>query len=232
MATAKYYRADGQTGDDRALPDELFGVSVNQDVLHTVVTAHLANRRQGTAAGKNRAKVRGGSRKPWRQKGTGRARQGTTRAAQWTGGGRAFPPQPHSWRRRIPKKVKALARRSALSARAAEGRVAVIDPLSFEAPSTRRLVRFLEAIGVRGKVLILTDGVKDNVVLSGRNVPTILVRPFGQESTYDILWSGTVVVERTVLGEAADSRGEAPAGPRADDGGIAAAPEGGEEADA
>lgn len=232
MATAKYYRADGQTGSDRALPDELFGVSVNQDVLHTVVTAHLANRRQGTAAAKNRATVRGGSRKPWRQKGTGRARQGTTRAAQWAGGGRAFPPQPHSWRRRIPKKVKALARRSALSARAAEGRVAVVDPLSFEAPSTRRLVRFLEAIGVRGKVLILTDGVKDNVVLSGRNVPTILVRPFGQESTYDILWSGTIVVERTVLDEAADSGGEAPAGPRADDGGIAAAPEGGEEADA
>ena len=232
MATAKYYRADGQTGGDRALPDEFFGVSVNQDVLHTVVTAHLANRRQGTAAGKNRAKVRGGSRKPWRQKGTGRARQGTTRAAQWTGGGRAFPPQPHSWRRRVPKKVKTLARRSALSARAAEGRVAVIDPLSFETPSTRRLVRFLEAIGVRGKVLILTDGVKDNVVLSGRNVATILVRPFGEESTYDILWSGTVVVERTVLGEAGDSGGEVPAGQAADDGGISAAPESGEEDDA
>ena len=158
--------------------------------------------------------MRGGSRKPWRQKGTGRARQGTTRAAQWTGGGRAFPPQPHSWRRRVPKKVKALARRSALSARAAQGRVAVIDPLSFPAPSTRRLVRFLEAIGAKGKVLILTDGVKDNVVLSGRNVPTIVVRPFGGESTYDVLWSGTVVVERTVLGEAADSGGEASGWPR------------------
>ena len=232
MATAKYYRADGQTGGDRALPDELFGASVNQDVLHTVVTAHLANRRQGTAAAMNRAKVRGGSRKPWRQKGTGRARQGTIRAAQWTGGGRAFPPQPHSWRIRVPKKVKALARRSALSARAAEGRVAVIDPLSFEAPSTRRLVRYLEAIGALGKVLILTDGVKDSVVLSGRNVPTILVRPFGGESTYDILWSRTVVVERTALGEAADSGGATPDGPGDGDGGIPAAPDGGEEGDA
>ena len=232
MVIAKYYRADGQMGGERALPDEIFGATVNQDVLHTVVTAHLANRRQGTGAAKNRAKVRGGSRKPWRQKGTGRARQGTTRAAQWTGGGRAFPPQPHSWRRRVPKKVKALARRSALSARAAQGRVAVIDPLSFPAPSTRRLVRFLEAIGAKEKVLILTDGVKDNVVLSGRNVPTIVVRPFGGESTYDVLWSGTVVVERTVLGEAADSGGEASGGPGAYDGGISAAPEGGEEADA
>lgn len=189
-------------GTGRALPDELFGGAVNEDVLHIVVTAHLANQRQGTAAAKNRAKVRGGSRKPWRQKGTGRARQGTTRAAQWMGGGRAFPPQPHSWRRRVPKKVKALARRSALSARAVEERVAVIDPLSFEEPSTRRLVRYLTEIEAEGKVLLLTDGVKENVVLSGRNVPTILVRPFGEESTYDILWSRTVVIERTVFEEA------------------------------
>ena len=227
MATAKYFQADGQMGSERALPDELFGGAVNRDVLHTVVTAHLANRRQGTAAAKNRATVRGGSRKPWRQKGTGRARQGTTRAAQWRGGGRAFPPQPHSWRHRTPKKVKALAHRSALSARAAEERITVIDPLSFEGPSTRRLVRYLTEIGAEGKVLLLTDGVKRNVVLSGRNVPTILVRPFGEESTYDILWSRTVVIEHTVFEEgSADEDVEGVTGGTVEDAGTPDAEEG------
>ncbi len=199
MAKARYYKADGKKGRARALPEALFGEVVNESVLHTVVKAHLANQRQGTASRKSRGMVRGGSRKPWRQKGTGRARQGTIRAAQWVGGGRAFPPQSHSWRQRLPKKVKALARRSALSARAEGDRVVLIDPLDFEKPATRNLVRYLEGIGVEGKALLLTHGLNHNVVLSARNVPDILVRPFGEESTYDILWSATVVIERPAV---------------------------------
>jgi large subunit ribosomal protein L4 len=199
MAKARYYKADGKKGRARALPDNLFDGEVNESVLHTVVRAYLANQRQGTASGKNRAAVAGGGRKPWRQKGTGRARQGSIRSPQWTGGGLAFPPQPHSWRQRIPKKVRALARRSALTARAGDDRVIIIDALEFERPATRRLVKYLEQIEVQGKALILTEGTKGSVVLSARNVAEIRVRPFGEESTYDILWAGTVVIERGAL---------------------------------
>ena len=110
MHTAHYYQSDGSPDGDRTLPAVPFDGVVNEGVLHQVVRAHLANQRRGTGAAKNRAAVSGGSRKPWRQKGTGRARQGTIRAAQWTGGGMAFPPQPHSWRTSLPRKVRALAR--------------------------------------------------------------------------------------------------------------------------
>ncbi|MEX0936105.1 MAG: 50S ribosomal protein L4 [Gemmatimonadota bacterium] len=199
MAKARYYKVDGKKGRARSLPDSLFGGVVNESVLHTVVRAHLANRRQGTGSAKTRSEVRGGSRKPWRQKGTGRARQGSIRSVQWVGGGRAFPPQPHSWRQRIPKKVRALARQSAFTARAEEDRVVLIDALDLEAPATRRLVKYLESIEAAGKVLLLTDGLRDTVVLSARNVPEILVRPFGEESTYDILWATTVVIERSAI---------------------------------
>jgi large subunit ribosomal protein L4 len=204
MAKARYYKTDGKKGRARALPDSLFDDVVNGPVLHQVVKAYLANQRQGTSSGKTRSEVEGGNRKPFKQKGTGRARQGSTRAPQFVGGGRAFPPQPHSWRQRVPRKVKALARRSALTARAGEDRVVLIDDLNFEKPATRSLVKYLGGIEASGKVLILTDGLKENVVLSARNVPEIEVRPFGQESVYDILWSGTVVIERSAIDSLAD----------------------------
>lgn len=199
MVKARYYKTDGKKGRARELPDTLFGGVVNGPVLHQVVKAYLANQRQGTAAAKNRSEVSGGSRKPWRQKGTGRARQGTTRAAQWTGGGMAFPPQPHSWRQKVTRKTKALARQSAFSARAAEDRVVLIDALTFEEPKTRRLLSFLKDIELTGKVLLLTDGVNENVLRSAQNVPEVEVRAFGTESVYDILWAHTVVIERTAL---------------------------------
>jgi large subunit ribosomal protein L4 len=199
MAKAQYFKADGKKGRARELPAPLFGGVVNEGVLHQVVKAYLSNQRQGTHAGKNRSAVSGGSRKPWRQKGTGRARQGTTRAPQWTGGGMAFPPQPHGWRMQIPKKVRGLARRSALAVRAMDERVVLIDPLSFEKPSTKKLLQFLKEIGVQGKALILTHGVNENLVLSARNVPGLEVLPFGQESSYDILYAGTLVIERAAI---------------------------------
>lgn len=200
MFKARYYKTDGKKGRARALPDSLFDGVVNEPVLHQVVKAYLANQRQGTAAAKNRAAVAGGSRKPWRQKGTGRARQGTIRAAQWTGGGRAFPPIPHSWRQKLPRKVKALARRSAFNARAEEERVVLIDGFSIETPKTAVVRDYLASIELGGrKVLVLTHGLKDSVYRSARNLPEVEVRAFGTESVYDILWSDTVVIEREAM---------------------------------
>jgi len=202
MYKAAYYKIDGKKGRARALPDWLFDGVVNEGVLHQVVKAYLANQRQGTASAKNRSAVRGGGRKPFRQKGTGRARQGTIRAAQMEGGGRAFPPIPHSWRLKVPKKVKGLARRSAFNARAEEDRVVLIDALKFEAPKTAQLRDYLGSIEIEGKALILTDGRNENVFLSSRNLPNVEVRLFGEESVYDVLWAHTVVIERGALEKA------------------------------
>ena len=199
MAKARYYKIDGKKGRARELPEALFDGVVNETVLHQVVKAHLANQRQGTGSAKNRSDVRGGSRKPWRQKGTGRARQGSIRSPQWVGGGRAFPPQPHSWRQRVPRKMRALARRSAFNARAGDDRVVLVDALEFEAPRTRRLRELLESMEVQGKVLILTDGMRENLLLSANNMQHVLVRPFGEESTYDVLWARVVIIERPAL---------------------------------
>jgi len=202
MYKAAYYKNDGKKGRARALPDWLFDGVVNEGVLHQVVKAYLANQRQGTASAKNRSAVRGGGRKPFRQKGTGRARQGTTRAAQMEGGGRAFPPIPHSWNLKVLKKVKGLARRSAFNARAEEDRVVLIDALKFEAPKTAQLRDYLGSIEIEGKALILTDGRNENVFLSARNLPNVEVRLFGEESVYDVLWANKVVIERGALEKA------------------------------
>ena len=208
MYKARYYKADGKKGRARALPEAVFDGVVNDAVMHQVVKAYLANQRQGTAAAKTRGEVAGGSRKPWRQKGTGRARQGTIRAAQWEGGGIAFPPIPHSWRQRVPKKVKALARRSALNDRAENDRIVIADLPTGDAPKTRELVGFVGALDAEGKVLILTDGTNERLYLSARNVPTVNVLPFGDESVYDVLWAETVVIERSALEGGAERKAE------------------------
>jgi large subunit ribosomal protein L4 len=202
MYKATYFKTDGKKGRARALPDWLFDGVVHEGALHQVVKAYLANQRQGTAAGKNRSAVRGGARKPFRQKGTGRARQGTIRAAQFTGGGLAFPPIPHGWTQKVPKKVRGLAKRSAFNARAEEERVVLVDPMNFEVPKTAQLRDFLGSIEAPGKVLFLTEGRKENLYLSARNLPDVEVRPFGEESVYDILWANTVVIERGALDNA------------------------------
>lgn len=205
MYKARYYKVDGKRGRARALPDTLFDGVVNEPVLHQAVKAYLANRRQGTAAAKTRSDVSGGGRKPFRQKGTGRARQGTIRAAHMDGGGRAFPPIPRSYRQKLPRKVKALARRSALNSRAQGERIVLVDGFQFERPKTGRLREYLGSITASGNVLILSDGVKENLYLSARNLPDVRVLPFGDESAYDVLWAGTVVIER----EAVDRLGSA-----------------------
>ena len=207
MYEARYINRDGSAGTPVQLPDTLFDGVIHESALHQAVTAYLANQRQGTVRRKNRAAVAGGSRKPWRQKGTGRARQGTIRAAQWRGGGLAFPPLPRSWTQRLPRRIRALARKSAFNSRAAEGRVAVIEAFDFDAPKTRKLTRLLDRIDVPGKVLFLTHGANRNLHLSGRNLAGVRVMPFGQESSFDVVWSGTVIIEEAALA----SLGPAPA---------------------
>ncbi|MDE2654524.1 MAG: 50S ribosomal protein L4 [Gemmatimonadota bacterium] len=204
MYQARYIRMDGSAGAEVALPPALFDGVIHEGALHQAVTAYLANQRQGTVQRKNRSAVAGGSRKPWRQKGTGRARQGTIRAAQWRGGGIAFPPQSRSWTRRVPKRIRALARSSAFNSRAAEGRVAVIEGFDFEEPRTRKLTQLLAAIAGEGKILFLTNGVNRELYLSGRNLAGVRVLPFGQESSFDVVWAGTVIIEEEALAAIAD----------------------------
>ncbi len=208
MLKARYYQNDGSEGKAQALPEWLFDGVVHEDVLHQVIKAYLSNQRQGTGAAKSRGNVKGGGAKPWRQKGTGRARAGTIRASQFTGGGVAFPPIPHSWRQRVPRKVRAIARRSAFNSRAQGDRVILVDSLEFDTPKTKNLVEMLGKFGAEGKVLLLTEGVKANVYLSSRNLPDVEVRPFGEESAYDILWAGVLVIEKAALESAAPSRSD------------------------
>ncbi len=213
MYEAPVFTAEGKKakGKPLALPESIFDGTVHEAVLWQAAKAYLANRRKGTASTRNRSRVRGGSRKPWRQKGTGRARQGTIRAPQWRGGGVVFgPTSERNHRQELPRKVRSLARRSALNARADEGRVLVFQTLELEAPKTKRVIALLEGSGAEGNVLILTHGNASAVHLSARNIPQVRVVAFGQESAYDVLWSDTVLIESTAL-EAVTAQEPAPA---------------------
>jgi large subunit ribosomal protein L4 len=198
------------------LDDVMFGAQVNVPVMHQVVTAQLAAARAGTHKTKRRGEVRGGGKKPWRQKGTGRARQGSIRAPHWTGGGVVFGPQPRDYEMKVPKKMRALALRSALTDRAREGRVAVVDRLGFEAPKTKDAVKALEALGVSGKALIVLDTVDLVAGKSFRNLPEVHVITVDQINTHDLLVSDWVVftqaaVER--LNERAKPTAKSPSAP-------------------
>jgi large subunit ribosomal protein L4 len=202
---AAAYTAQGTTRDKFALPEQLFDGTVNMPVMHQAVKAYLANQRQGNAATKIRKYVVGGNQKPWKQKGTGRARQGSIRAPNWVGGGTVFGPIPRSYAQYVPRQVRALARKSALNARARENAIYVIDLFDFDAPKTSRLKGLIDRLGATDqKVLILTDGVKTNVFLSGRNLPTVHVMPYSDVSTYHILWSDVVLIESGALGQSLD----------------------------
>jgi large subunit ribosomal protein L4 len=203
---AAAYTAQGTSRDAVALPETLFDGTVNVPVMHQAVKAYLANQRQGTAATKIRKYVTGGNQKPWRQKGTGRARQGSTRAPHWVGGGTVFGPTPRSYRQDLPKQVKALGRKSALNARARENAIVVIDQFNYDAPHTATLSALVARLGFADKkVLILTSGIKENVFLSGRNLPNVHVMPYSDVSTYHILWSDVVLIEAEALGEKLDA---------------------------
>ena len=200
---APVYSAQGKQGGTRQLPEGTFDGIVNVPVMHQAVKAFLANRRQGTAKTKTRGEVTGGNQKPWKQKGTGRARQGSTRAPNWPGGGTVFGPQPRSYTQIVPKQVRQLARKSALNARARENAVIIVDALNYSAPKTKAMTQFLASLGVADKkVLLLTDGVKPNVYLSARNLGRAHVMPYSDASTYHILWSDVVVIESSALNSA------------------------------
>ena len=198
---AAAYTANGTARDHVALPEGLFDGTVNMPVMHQAVKAFLANQRQGNAATKTRGLVAGGNQKPWRQKGTGRARQGSIRAPNWVGGGTVFGPIPRSYAQYVPRQVRALARKSAFNARAREGAVMVIDRFAYDEPKTSRLAALVARLGLEGrKVLILTNGVNEHVYLSGRNLPAVHVMPYADVSAYHVLWSDAVLVEGAALG--------------------------------
>ncbi len=207
---AAAFDSKGKKSNAVALPSDLFDGTINMPVMHQAVKAYLANQRQGNAATKTRGFVVGGNQKPWKQKGTGRARQGSTRAPHWVGGGTVFGPTPRSYAQYVPRKVRALARKSAFNARARENALIVIDSFDFDAPKTSQMLSLLTSLGVNGKkVLILTNGVNSNVYMSGRNLPSTHVMPYSDVSTYHILWSDVVVVEGSALGATASEDTEA-----------------------
>lgn len=192
--------AKGKKAGSVELPEEIFGVQVNVPVMHRVVRAQLAAARAGTHSTKTRAEVRGGGRKPWRQKGTGRARQGSIRAPQWRGGGVVFGPTPRDHSLRVNKKEKVLALRSALTDRRAGGNLVVLDGLDFEEPKTARAVELLDTVGLGGrKLLFVVDGLEEAAIKSFRNLPAVHLITFDQLNTYDVLNSDTVVFTRDSL---------------------------------
>ncbi len=173
MPSANVYDMDGQIVREEHLDNYVFGAAVNAAVLHQVVTAQLVNRRQGTASTKTRAEVSGGSKKPYRQKGTGRARQGSTRAPHWRGGGTVFGPRPHVYERAVPRKVKRIAIRSALSDKAANGRILLMDSIEISAPRTKDMEALLGKLPITRTVLLLLPERDENVILSARNIPSV-----------------------------------------------------------
>jgi large subunit ribosomal protein L4 len=181
------------------LDDALFGVEPNVPVMHQVVTAQLAAARAGDHSTLTRAEVSGGGRKPWRQKGTGRARQGSTRAPHWRGGGIAVGPKPRDYRQRTPKKMIQLALRSALSDRAAGGRIVVVDAWQFAAPRTREAKAALAALGLSGRVLVVLDPGSDTAAKSFRNLPDVHLLPAPDLNAYDVLCADWVVFTRSNL---------------------------------
>jgi len=199
---AAAYSADGARRRHAVqLPTDPFDGRVHEAVLHQAVKVYLANQRQGTASTKTRSFVIGGNQKPWKQKGTGRARQGSIRSPLWPGGGTAFGPLPRDYRMAIPRKMRHLALRSAFSARALEQAVHVVEPLVFEAPKTQRMTALLDRMDLVGKkVLILTDGDNRNVILSARNIPDVEVRRYRDANPYEVLRADTVVIEEPALG--------------------------------
>ena len=211
MATVDVLDATGNKAGSVELPEEVFGVQVNVPVMHRVVRAQLAAARAGTHSTKTRSEVRGGGRKPWRQKGTGRARQGSIRAPQWRGGGVVFGPVPRDHSLRVNKKEKVLALRSALTDRLAGGNLVVLDGLEFPEPKTARAVELLEALGLAGrKLLFVVDGLEEAAIKSFRNLRDVHLITFDQLNTYDVLDSDAVVFTRdsldAFLGRAATGR--------------------------
>ena len=199
MPAVKVFNMAGEVVGEVELSEKVFGIEPNGSVLHAAVVNHLANLRQGTQSALTRAEVSGGGKKPWRQKGTGHARQGSTRAPQWTHGGIVFAPKPRDYSYVLNKKVKRLALKSVLSAKAAEGKLVVIDTIKMDAIKTADFRKFLTAVNVDGKAVVVTPAVDQIVVKSARNIPGVLTTPAVQLNVYDIINAQYLVVDQAAL---------------------------------
>jgi len=198
MPKAAIVDMTGKKVGEVELSDAIFGIEPNQTVVHSVVKNHLANCRQGTQSALTRAEVSGGGIKPWRQKGTGRARQGSTRAPQWTHGGIVFAPKPRDYSYTLNKKVKRLALKSALSAKAAEGKIIVVDGLDVAEIKTKTVASFLNTVEAK-KAMLVTPEVNEKVVLSARNIPGVVTSPAKLINVYDIVNAGQLVIDKAAL---------------------------------
>jgi large subunit ribosomal protein L4 len=200
MATAKRYGEDGIEKGTVELPDRLFGCEVNEPVMHQAVVAYEANQRQGSASTKERGDVKGGGKKPFRQKGTGRARAGTIRSPIYRGGGVVFGPHPRNYRKTLPKKVRRLALRSALSSRAKADAVVVVDEPDFSEPKTKRFAEFLGGMNINDeKVLFVMEKPTPEVVKSARNIQGVRITLGNMLTTYDVLWADKVILTQEAL---------------------------------
>ena len=199
MLKTNVYNMSGKLVGEIELPEAVFGIEPNEAAVHDAVKNHLANKRQGTQSALTRAEVSGGGRKPWKQKGTGRARQGSTRAPQWTHGGIVFAPKPRDYSYTLNKKAKRLALKSVLSAKAAEQNVVVIDEIKMDAPKTKAFAAFLNAVGCTSKTLVVTANADQNVVRSGRNIEGCEVTFANLLNTYDVLHADKLVVDKAAL---------------------------------
>lgn len=199
MAKTAVYNMEGKEVGDIELKDEIFSVNINEHLIHMAVRQHLAAMRQGTQKAKTRAEVRGGGRKPWRQKGTGHARQGSTRSPQWTGGGVVFAPTPRDYSFKMNKKEKRTALKSALSAKLLNEKIIVVDELKFDQKKTKEFVKVMNALKVNGKTLVVTADVDENVVCSTRNIPDVSTIITGTLGVYDIMNAQTLILTKDAV---------------------------------
>ena len=198
MANVSVYNIEGKEVGSIELNDAVFGVEVNEHLVHMAVVNQLANNRQGTQSAKTRSEVSGGGRKPWRQKGTGHARQGSTRSPQWTGGGVVFAPKPRDYSFKMNKKEKRIALLSALSSKVADNKIVVLDAFNLDEVKTKKFAEVMNNLKV-DKALVVIEGENKNVVLSGRNIPTVKVSATNEINTYDVLKYETLVVTKAAV---------------------------------
>jgi large subunit ribosomal protein L4 len=199
MPKVALYNISGEQVGEIELNDDVFGIEINAHVMYEAVKVYLANQRQGTQSAKTRSEVRGGGRKPWRQKGTGRARQGSIRSPQWKGGGVVFAPKPRDYSMQLPKKIRRLALKSAFSSKAENNEIIVLDQLSMEGPKTKEMIKVLSNLKVDKKALIVMPEKDNNVVLSARNIPGVKTTEVNTLNVYDILNYNTFIITQDAV---------------------------------
>jgi len=199
MPKVTLYNMEGKEAGDIELKDEIFGIEPNRNAVHEVVKNYLANQRQGTQSSKTRSEVRGGGAKPYRQKGTGRARQGSRVAPNHVGGGIVFAPKPREYRYSVPKKVKRLAMLSMLSSKVLENEIAIVDEIKFDEPKTKDMAAFLAAVGAAKKSIIVTAGKDENIVKSAANIPGIQTTHVGRMNVYEIANATSLILTKEAV---------------------------------